>query len=353
MMDMRYVRALLADDHAVVRAGLRKALERISSLDIVGEAGDGTTLRARLHELQPDLLIIDVTMPDFNPITEICEFREQYPDMKILVVSAYDDDVYVQGLIKAGVDGYHLKDQPLSDLRLAVERVLAGDRWISGPLLDKLVAPSPTTSTSVSCLTKRQREVLHLLQDGLDNKSIAQQLGISVKTVERHLTRLYRALDVNSRLEAVSYSLEHPEVFGVPGSAAQNHSSMEAMVGEQANILLVDDNGRYRRQLRRMVGRAYPQAIIHEAEDTATALALARRLSLSLAFVDVVLDDENGIRCTRRLRAEHESLRVVLISAYPDRQFHRLGLDSGAIAFLDKKDIDVAALQHIIEDAVT
>jgi DNA-binding NarL/FixJ family response regulator len=118
------------------------------------------------------------------------------------VVSAYDDDVYVQGLLGVGVNGYHLKDQPLSDLRLAVQRVLAGERWVSSPLIDKLISYGEPCAPALT-LTTRQREILELLQEGLDNQSIARNTGLSVKTIENHLTRIYRQLNVQSRLEAV------------------------------------------------------------------------------------------------------------------------------------------------------
>jgi DNA-binding NarL/FixJ family response regulator len=135
---MTVTRILLADDHDLVRVGIRNALEEQPNLQIVGEVGDGATLIQAIEQLQPDLLIIDVTMPYFEPISAIQRIRRLYPHLLILVVSAHDDDVYVQGLLHEGVNGYHLKDQPLADLHLAVERVLAGKRWISSPLLDKL-----------------------------------------------------------------------------------------------------------------------------------------------------------------------------------------------------------------------
>jgi DNA-binding NarL/FixJ family response regulator len=209
-------RVVLADDHAVVRSGIHNALQGLPGLDIVAEASDGPTLRAALEEERPDLLIVDVNMPEFAPLTDLRQIRENYPDLRILVISAYDDDIYVQGLLGLGVDGYHLKDQPLSDLKLAVQRVLKGERWISSPLLDKLIhtsGPPPHTPS----LTPRQCDMLRLLQEGLDNQSIAQRLNLSVKTVENHLTGLYRSLDVQSRLEAVSYAMEHPEILGLSG----------------------------------------------------------------------------------------------------------------------------------------
>jgi DNA-binding NarL/FixJ family response regulator len=347
-------RILLADDHAVVRAGIRKAIEHLPDLEIVGEVGDGPSVIQSLEQLLPDCLLIDVTMPDFEPISEIRRIRARYPELRILVVSAYDDDVYVQGLLGVGVNGYHLKDQSLNDLRLAVIRVLAGERWISSSLVDKLLRPSTIPiKTAMPNLSNRQMEILQLLAEGADNRAIALHLNLSVKTIENHLTRLYRQLEVQSRLEAANYVRDHPEGLARSGdTAVAKKTSYELPQTEQAAILLVDDNRRYRSQLRRTIGKAYPQAMIYEAGNTADALNLVEKVVPQIAFVDVVLGDEDGIRCTRRLRIKAPAARIILISAYPDREFHRLGLEAGATAFVDKKDLDAATLLQIIVDAV-
>lgn len=348
---MSPTRVLLADDHALVRAGIRNALAGVPDLIIVGEVGDGPSLIRTLQELQPECLLIDVTMPDFEPISTIRSIRQQYPDLVILIVSAYDDDVYVQGLLSAGVNGYHLKDQPLSDLRLAVERVLMGERWISSRLLDKLLKQPLSSDVHGAKLSPRQRDILELLSKGLDNRAIASELGLSVKTIESHLTRLYRLLDVQSRLEAVNYAREHPGIIARIGEPSTEDYPALLPLPEQATILLLDDNQRYRNQLRRMISRVYPQAMIYVSENTAGALRLTKQFSPQIIFVDVVLGDEDGIRCTRRIKAISPSSRVILISAYPDREFHRRGLEAGAAAFLDKKDLDAATLYQIISDA--
>ena len=343
---------LLADDHAVVRAGIRNALEDLPNLEVIGEVGDGPSLFTTLVQTEPDCLLIDLTMPDFEPLSAIHHIRALYPQMKILVVSAYDDNIYVQELLSAGVDGYHLKDQPLSDLRLAVQRILGGERWISSRLLDKLVSHTEARP-SAPHLTTRQREILRLLQQGLDNQTIARQIGLSVKTVENHLTRLYRQLNVQSRLEAVNFLMQHPAVMGLPDPAvARMTAETETLFQECIVVLVVDDNARYRRQLRRMVGKACPQAVIYEAQDTRGALYLTEQVAPQLVLVDVVLGDEDGIGCTRRIKAQSPSARVILISAYPDREFHRLGLEAGAVAFLDKKDLDTATLRQVVEDVI-
>jgi len=348
---MKNVRTLLADDHALVRVGLRNALTELTYLEIVGEVGNGPDLIDALQSLHPDCLLIDVTMPEFEPLATIRHIRTRYPKMRILVVSAYDDDVYVQGLLSAGVNGYHLKDQPLSDLRLAVERVLAGERWISSPLLDKLLMPAQTLAASrIPDLSPRQKEILILLSEGLDNRALANKLGLSVKTIENHLTRLYRLLAVQSRLEAANFVHDHPQVILRGGELNVRQGSFPLPGSEQVVILLLDDNQRYRVQLRHMIGRVYPHTMIYEAENIAAALRLVREVKPTIAFVDVVLGDEDGIRGMRHIKSLSPSSRMVLISAYPDREFHRRGLEAGAIAFLDKKDLDAAALFQIISD---
>lgn len=346
------VRLVLADDHAVVRAGIANALRELPNIEIVGEIGDGHSLAATLARTRPDVLVTDVTMPDFEPINAIRQIRAEYPALKILVVSAYDDDVYVQGLLGVGVNGYHLKDQPLSDLRLAVQRVLAGERWVCSPLVDKLVRYRESASAALA-LTARQRDILRCLKEGLDNQAIARRTGLSVKTIENHLTRLYRQLNVQSRLEAVNYLMQHPEILGFSDDvAATTTPALEAVPAQRLAILIVDDNLRYRTQMRRLIGKTCPTAAIFEAENTQLALRMVSDTHPQLAFIDVVLGDEHGIEAARQIKMISPSTRMILISAYPDREFHRQGLAAGAVALLDKKDIDVAVLRELIDDLV-
>ncbi|MDQ6694966.1 MAG: response regulator [Chloroflexota bacterium] len=348
-----HVRIVLADDHAVVRAGIANALSRLSNIKIVGEANDGYSLLSVLSETLPDLLVTDVTMPNFEPIETTREIRVCYPEMKILVVSAYDDDMYVQGLLSAGVNGYQLKDQPLSDLRLAVQRVLAGETWVCGPLVRKLVHAHDTAPPPAALpLTTRQQDMLLLLSEGLDNHAMARRTGLSVKTIENHLTRLYRQINVQSRLEAANYSVHHPEMLAgarlLPHQAASGESAGPA----RPVILIIDDNTGYRTQLRRMVSKNCPQAVVYEASNIALALRAVEEFQPQLVLVDVVLGDENGIDCVQRIRELAPQGRAVLISAYPDREFRRAGRNAGAVAFLDKKDLDNAALREVLADLI-
>lgn len=346
-------RILLADDHTVVRAGLRNALEGVAAVEIAGEVGNGRALMEFLAAHPVDLLVMDAHMPDFEPIAAAHEIKVRYPLLKILVVSAYDDETYVVGLLKEGVDGYHLKDQPLADLQLAVQRILDGERWITGALVTRLAnRPMPQAMTvGATVLTRRQRELLRLLAQGDDNRTIAQALDLSVKTVENHLTALYKVLGVDSRLKAVNYALRHPELLA---SSGQEMLALEtAPRGEHGlTILVVDDNPRYRQQLCKLIGKITPDSIIYEAESTAEALRIGEKTQPQLGLIDVVLEDEDGILCASRIKSLSPLTRLVLISAYPDREFRRRALAAGAVAFLDKKDLDTASVRQVIEDSL-
>ena len=346
------VRIVLADDHALVRAGIFKALAGLPDYEIVAEASDGPSVQAALMQAQPDLLLIDVAMPSFDPLSAIEGIRHTYPDMKILVISAHDDNVYVRGLLGAGVDGYHLKDESLSELRMAVERVMTGQKWVTSRLLDRLVSLAPTPSTSTGPLSSRKREIISLLQAGFDNQTIAHRMGLSVKTVEKHLTSIYRHLGVQSRLEVVSYVTQHPEVLGPDGDRSIPDASVEPSMERPISILVVDDNLRYRHQLRRLLGRIRPDATVNEAGSVEEAVEVLRHTSPNLAVVDVVLGDEDGIACTRRIKALSPQTRVMLISAYRDRAFRDQGLKAGAVALLDKKDLDATTLRLVIDDLI-
>ncbi|MCX6056170.1 MAG: response regulator transcription factor [Chloroflexi bacterium] len=344
------IKVLLADDHAIVRAGIRRTIEEIETLRVVIEASNGPQTFDGLRHEQIDCLIIDVNMPDFEPISAITNIRILYPNLKILVVSAYDDDFYVQGLFRAGINGYHLKDQPLNDLKLAIVRVLAGERWISSALIQKLIEPREKGG-DLPKLTNRQKELLQFLHRGLDNQTISKEMGLSIKTVEKHLTSLYRQLNVSSRLEAVNHAQTWPQLLSRSGQQAETNEKLTEIGSTPSlSILVVDDNQRYRNHLQRMIGKLFPQATLFEADDIQTAVQLSQRISPHMVFLDVVLGEEDGLRCASRIKAISPTSRIVLITAYPDREFHRLGLEAGAVALLDKRDLDLLALKQLIND---
>lgn len=344
------MRVLIADDHEVARVGIYQTLSEIHTINFVAYARDGIELLDALNHDTFDFLIMDISMPHFNSLTTVQHIRTQYPAMFILVVSAYDDDVYVQGLLNAGVHGYHLKDQPLRDLTLAIDRILSGGTWVSSPLINKLVSHSHRKPLELS---PRQVDIARALSNGLSNKEIAEQLTLSTKTIENHLTRLYRQLNVNSRLEAMAYIHDNPQLLGQRGMVmVKNTPSLAPMASGGLSIIIVDDNQRFRRELCGIVGRNLPNATIYEAGNWAELRTIARQAHPKLIFMDVVLGDEDGISHTQKIKQELHDVKVVLITAYPDREFHRLGIESGALAVIDKKDLDTPTIKQILYDAI-
>lgn len=351
-MIMRRFRIVIADDHSLTRKGVRSFLEEYSEYDIVAEAGDGPSLLDALEKHRPDCVLIDISMPDFDPIREIIKIREIYPELRILIISAHDDIFFLQGLLRAGVNGYHLKGEPLSDFRLAIENVMAGGKWLSSPLVHKLINSTLLRPKSFS-LTSRQLLLLELLKNGLDNKTIAAQLGISIKTVENNLSRLYQILNVQSRLEAVKFANQHPEVFSrLTGDIHNFEKPMNSASVNYTSVLLVDDNASFRNELRNSVRIAYPNTFTYEAENIEEAVQIVKNTHIKIAFIDVILKDESGINCTRELKALSPNTHFVLMSAYPDLEFRRLGIEAGAVAFIDKKDLDISAIRQIVANSV-
>jgi DNA-binding NarL/FixJ family response regulator len=244
-----------------------------------------------------------------------------------------------------------MKDQPLADLQLATQRIMNGERWISSSLIDRLVNHHATPSLSnTPWLTRRQRELLRLIALGTDNRNIALSLDLSVKTVENHLTALYRVLGVDSRLKASNYALRHPEILASSGNEMTELKPSQAE--HNLTVLVIDDNAGYRQQLKRMIGKVHPSSLLYEAENVSEALSLGEQVKPQLAFIDVALEDEDGILCARRLRTISPLTRIVVISAYPDREFRKQALSAGVIAFLDKKDLGIASMRQVVEDAL-
>ena len=148
----------------------------------------------------------------------------------------------------------------------------------------------------------------------------------------------------------MNYALHHPELLALSG---QEVIEQEVTHTEQSlTVLVIDDNVRYRQQLSRLIGRIQPLALLYEAGTASEALSLAEQVRPRLALIDVVLENEDGILCAQRLRSVSPATRMIVISAYPDREFRRQALSAGAVAFLDKKDIDNSSMRQVIEDTL-
>ncbi len=203
------IRVLLADDHAVVRAGIRELLERDPGIRVVAEAQDGAEAWAKIHHVRPDVAVLDIRMPKMNGIELAQRIRTAYPQVGVLILTAYDDDPYVVAALQAGAHGYVLKTASPQELIRAVYEVNEGRSVLDPNVARKWVqrvAKRPERNAA-PLLTPREKEILTLVARGYTNKAIAATLHISDRTVQGHLAHIYEKLQVQNRTEAVMKAL--------------------------------------------------------------------------------------------------------------------------------------------------
>jgi DNA-binding NarL/FixJ family response regulator len=199
------IRVLLADDHAIVRAGIRQFLERAGDIEIVAEADDGEEAKQLILQKQPDIAVLDIQMPKASGIEVTRWMRANSPGVGVLVLTAFDDDPYVLAVLQAGANGYVLKTASPADLIKAVRDVHEGKSVLDPSVTQKLLSQlsRPKETLAVETLTEREMEVLELVAKGFTNKAIGVQLGISDRTVQGHLAHIFDKLQAGSRTEAV------------------------------------------------------------------------------------------------------------------------------------------------------
>ena len=198
------IRVLLADDHAVVRAGIRQFLEFAGGIEVVAEANDGREAVQMIQEHHPDVAVLDIQMPQLTGIEVAQWMREQHLSAGILILTAYDDEPYVQAVLRAGANGYVLKTADPLEIAQAVRDVYAGKSVLDAALAMRLIRKQAANDTPlVEPLTEREREILRLAARGLTNKAIGGALVISDRTVQNHLAHIFDKLNAASRTEAV------------------------------------------------------------------------------------------------------------------------------------------------------
>ncbi len=205
---MSRIRVLLVDDHPVVLSGIRNLLESDMGIEIVAEATNGEQALHRSKELNPDVVLLDMELPDIHGSQVAQQLKLLYPDMKILVLSAHDDPTYVRALLEMGASGYLMKEEAPNVIVDAVRGVANGERrWVSQRITEQIVSwMQPNGSESLK-LTAREHQVLRLVVEGKTNQAIAADLNISQKTVEKYLGTIFSKLNVTSRVEAAVYAV--------------------------------------------------------------------------------------------------------------------------------------------------
>jgi DNA-binding NarL/FixJ family response regulator len=209
---MEPIRVLVADDHPPLRLGLRALLERRPEVQVVAEAGDGETALAMLETLQPDVAILDIRLPRRDGLALAREIRRRGWPIRILLLSAYDDEALIREAMAVGVEGYLLKSEGLEAIAAAVQSVARGLTAFSPEILARARGLPERGGEG---LTEREREILELVAEGLTNRAIAQRLGLSPRTVEYHLGQIFQRLGVSSRAAAVKEAMRRGWLQGM------------------------------------------------------------------------------------------------------------------------------------------
>jgi len=212
-MSQKY-RIVLAEDHTILREGLRSLLSSNPNFEIVGEAEDGREAIRCVEKLKPDLILTDLSMPRMNGMEAIKEIKRESPETKVLVLTVHKAEEYILAAFRAGADGYLLKDSTHVELVMAVNKVLSGKHYISPEISEKVVEgylegkKALKSKTSWETLTQREREILKLIAEGYKNKEIADDLCISVKTVEKHRANLMEKLNLHNAQALTAFAIE-------------------------------------------------------------------------------------------------------------------------------------------------
>ena len=209
---MSKLRIFLADDHAVVREGLKSLVNSQPDMEVVGEAGDGHAALRGVRELRPDVLVLDITMPELNGLDVTERLKQACPRVRVLALTVHEDTSYLRQLLQAGASGYVLKRGAAEELILAVRTVAAGGVYLDPSLAGRVVSgylggQFGLPSSPRGDLSEREAEVLRRIALGYSNKEIAAQLGVGVRSVETYKTRLMEKLDLRSRADIVRYAL--------------------------------------------------------------------------------------------------------------------------------------------------
>lgn len=208
---MTAMRVILAEDHTLVRAGIRALLENLPGVEVVGEAGDGQEALRLIAQHQPDVVVMDIGMPKLNGLEAAARVARDHPQTRVIILSMHLNEEYVLRALHAGAAGYLLKDAGTAELELALQAVARGDTYLSPPVSKRVIADYvqrvERLVDPLERLTPRQREILPLIAEGHTVRAMAQSLNISVKTVETHRAQLMERLDIHDVAGLVRYAM--------------------------------------------------------------------------------------------------------------------------------------------------
>jgi DNA-binding NarL/FixJ family response regulator len=211
-MTLARIRVLIADDHGLVRAGIRALLEKQSTIEVVDEAGNGREALRLVRQHRPDLVLMDIAMPEINGLEVVRRLAKDFPKVRSIILSMHADEEHVWQALQAGAAGYLVKGSSLAELELAIKSVAQGETYlspgVSGPVIKEYIRRTSHEGDSADSLTTRQREILQMIAEGKTMKQIALILGINVKTVESHRAQLMKRLGVQDIASLVRHALK-------------------------------------------------------------------------------------------------------------------------------------------------
>lgn len=218
---MNVVRILLADDHTLVRGGIRALLNDIKGIQVIGEASDGREALQLVEEQHPDIVVMDIAMAGMNGLEATMRITRDYPDVRVIILSMHMNEEYVLQALRAGAAGYLLKDSAIAELQLAIKAVARGETYLSPPVSKHVISDyvrrvgleygmqDPSQQPPLERLTSRQREILQLIAEGYTTQEISQKLNIGVKTVETHRTQLMDRLNIHDVAGLVRFAIRN------------------------------------------------------------------------------------------------------------------------------------------------
>lgn len=203
---------MLADDHVLIREGIRQLLEFDGTIEVIEEVNDGNECLEKLSNVMPDLLLLDINMPNKNGVEVLAEIRKKNLPIKVLMLTVHNEIDYLIKAVDIGVDGYIVKDSGSSELKKAINSIMSGENYIQPnliPALNKRLVARDSDKDKIDLLTSREMEVLIQVANGMFNKEIANALGISERTVKNHVSNIFKKIDVNDRTQAAVFAIKN------------------------------------------------------------------------------------------------------------------------------------------------
>lgn len=205
------IKIMIVEDHTIVREGIRELLARNPSFEVVGEAEDGMEAIKLAPKVMPDIILMDISMPNLDGLSATKEIKKRYPNFKVLILTIHDSEEYIYQILKYGADGYVLKEAAYDELVSAIEAVMRGKKFlspsISGEVINRYVRQPRPQKNPLDTLTQKEREILTLIAEGYKNKEMADKLFVSVKTIEFHRLNLMKKLDIHNQAALIRFAI--------------------------------------------------------------------------------------------------------------------------------------------------